>query len=196
MNNDSKTLLIPPPILTGTVERLGHELAIWLKNIGAQSLNLIIVLEGARPFARDLSVALKRLLPELELRSHEVKVQGTERTALLEDRKLLSKLPTAQDLGHFPVLLLDDLVDSGRTLSFLYREFQSTAQGPLKTAVLVRKFRESAIQPDFCGFELRLDPKELSAKGLKDYWLYGYGMDLDGSQRDLDHIGWKAISLG
>jgi hypoxanthine-guanine phosphoribosyltransferase len=42
---------------------------------------------------------------------------------------------------------------------------------------------------DFCGLDLNLDREDLRRQGLKDRWLYGYGMDLDGRQRELDWVG-------
>jgi hypoxanthine-guanine phosphoribosyltransferase len=58
----------------------------------------------------------------------------------------------------------------------------------VKTAVLIRKFGAKSGPVDFLGFDLNLDTQTLSQKGFKDCWLYGYGMDLDGQERDKDQI--------
>jgi hypoxanthine-guanine phosphoribosyltransferase len=94
-------------------------------------------------------------------------------------------------LPPYPTLIVDDLVDSGKTLAFL--KGRLTGTGEIKTAVLIRKFGEESGPVDFCGFDLNLDREALAQKGLADYWLFGYGMDLDGAQRELDHIGWVGI---
>jgi hypoxanthine-guanine phosphoribosyltransferase len=216
MNDPSKSVVFDRVQIQKTVERLAGEVTLWLEGTDAKGLNLVSILEGARPFTRDLSALLKKRRPDLRIQVHEVRVKGTDGTTLLKDRQLQSPFPTAENLRPYPLLIVDDLVDSGLTLKLLKQEMENLKGGPVKTVVLIRKFGERSasglrlqaethglgvpvpdgnrFNVDFCGFELDLDLKELAAKGLKDYWLYGYGMDLDGRQRDLDHIGWVAIS--
>ncbi len=90
-------------------------------------------------------------------------------------------------------MILDEPVDSGKTLALLRSEIAALGPPDLKTAVLVRKFKDAGGPVDFCGFDLGLDRADLARKGLRDYRLFGYGMDLDGRHRDLDHIGWVEI---
>ncbi len=148
---------------------------------------MVSVLEGAKPFTRDLTAALREEMPELKTTLHEIRIQGTDGTKLLDKRIPLSGFP--QIKGQDPILLVDDLVDSGLTLKLLRAELVSLKEGPVKTAVLIRKFGEASGPVDFYGFDLGWSKENLAERGLKDCWLYGYGMDLNGHQRDLRHIG-------
>ena len=61
----------------------------------------------------------------------------------------------------------------------------------VKTAVLINKYFDNHyIKADFIGINLGLMKSKLKEMGIKDYWLFGYGMDLDGEYRDIEHIGW------
>lgn len=175
------------------VERLAGEISGWLESRSCSVLNLICVLEGARPFARDLSAELKSALPELEHKHHEVRIQGTNGTALLTDRFMKSPLPSPGDFLPGPLLIVDDLVDSGLTLKILRKELGALSSQEIKTAVLIRKYGDLSGPVDFYGFDLELTPEGLKREGLRDKWLFGYGMDLDGRQRDLDYIGWVEV---
>ncbi len=187
------TIIFTESEIQSTIERLSWEITSWLQSSSAKGLNLISVLEGAKPFARDLMECLDAFKPDLDVRVHEVRVQGTNGTTLLKERKKTGSFPSAADLLTGPILIVDDLVDSGLTLQMLREELDLLQPGMVKTAVLIRKFGTASGPVDFCGFELDLSKETLSKKGLKDYWLFGYGMDLDGAQRELKHIGWVEI---
>ena len=193
MSEHAKSVVFSREQIQATVERLAGEITLWLEGTPAEGLDLVSILEGAKPFTRDLSAALKKRIPGLSIQVHEIRVKGTDGTTLLKDRQFQSPFPAAGKLGPHPLLIVDDLVDSGLTLKLLKKEMEGLKGGPVKTAVLIRKFGARSGDLDFCGFELDLDLKELAVKGLKDHWLYGYGMDLNGGQRDLDHIGSVAI---
>lgn len=96
-------------------------------------------------------------------------------------------------IRQFPVLIVDDLVDSGLTLQTLKKEIIRLGAPEVKTAVFIKKYKSHGGPVDFCGIELGLNHKKLAQKGIKDYWLFGYGMDLNGKHRKLDKIGWIEI---
>jgi hypoxanthine phosphoribosyltransferase len=175
------------------VQKMAGQIAAWWKSFSPQPLHLVCVLEGARPLAKDLSRRLLEMNPGTVLQEHFIQVRGTQGQALLNTRQLLggSEEPGAWDLG--PILVLDDLLDSGKTLSLVKDHFRSQTQAPLKTAVLIRKCARSEIPVDFWGLDLGLRQEALQVKGLKDYWLYGYGMDLNGEHRDLDYVAWVEV---
>lgn len=176
------------------VDGIVHEVILWTKTRPTKTLNLVSVLEGAKPFTRDLVARLEQLTPELEVKIHEVRIKGTDGTSLLKDRHWQEGRVDPEAIQAHPILLVDDLVDSGMTLNKLRSELVAMGAKEIKTVVLVRKFGEASGTVDFCGFDLNLDRKILAQKGLKDYWLFGYGMDLDGQLRELEHIGWVEIT--
>jgi hypoxanthine phosphoribosyltransferase len=193
MSDALREMLFNPSQIQGAVDGIARQIALWMKAEGNQGLNLVSVLEGARPFTRDLGARLKQLVPGLQLHLQEVRVKGTDGTRLLKERRWQEGLIDSASIQGRPALLVDDLVDSGLTLRMLKAELLALGATEVKTAVLLRKFGESSGPVDFCGFDLNLDREVLGQKGLKDYWLFGYGMDLDGQQREWDAIGWVEI---
>ncbi len=190
MPDSLQTIIFNKSQIQTAVAKVAQEVAGWLQSKSQKSLNLISVMEGAKPFARDLMTNLKMIIPELEIKVHEIRIKGTDGKSLLETRELQGGILDPNVLNQSPVLLVDDLVDSGATLKLLKAEVTALGAGEVKTAVLTRKFGAQSGPVDFLGFDLNLDRSVLALKGLEDYWLFGYGMDLDGRYRELDYIGW------
>lgn len=190
---DAQTIVFSKTQIQDAVARIAGEVAAWLRSSHQKSFNLISVLEGAKPFARDLIANLQKIAPELKVNVHEVRIKGTDGKSLLETREWQGGSLRSAAFGSAPVLIVDDLVDSGKTLQMLKEKLSALGIGEVKTAVLIRKFGLQSGPVDLLGFDLNLSHDALAQKGLKDYWLYGYGMDLDGSQRDLDYVGWIEV---
>ncbi|WP_145277984.1 hypoxanthine phosphoribosyltransferase [Tautonia plasticadhaerens] len=76
------------------------------------------------------------------------------------------------------VLLLDDIFDTGHTLSALVPGLMARGARSVRTAVLLRKEgrQEVAMEPDYVGFE------------IPDAFVVGYGLDYDDDFRHLPHI--------
>jgi hypoxanthine phosphoribosyltransferase len=72
---------------------------------------------------------------------------------------------------------VEDIIDSGHTLDYLYRLLQTRQPASLRTCVMVRKKRSSLVVPvDYLGFE------------IPDVWVVGYGLDYDNRHRTLPYI--------
>jgi hypoxanthine phosphoribosyltransferase len=189
----AQTIIFNRAQIQQAVQGMAGEISAWIRGSSAKGLNLVSVLEGARPFTRDLKSQLEKLVPKTEIFTQEVRIKGTDGTSLLKERQWQEGQIDPKAIQSNPTLLVDDLTDSGLTLRILKAELLSLGAKEVKAAVLLRKFGETSGPVDFCGFDLNLNRKDLTAKGLKDYWLFGYGMDLDGKQRELDEIGWVEI---
>jgi hypoxanthine phosphoribosyltransferase len=76
------------------------------------------------------------------------------------------------------VLLIDDILDTGRTLSHLVRHLQGLEVASLRIAVLLRKQgrQELPVNPDYCGFE------------IPNAFVVGYGLDFNDEFRHLPYI--------
>lgn len=172
------------------VGRLAKAVAAWAGKSG--SLNVVSVLEGAKPLTAGLQ---KRLRPGLECSIREVKVKATMGTTLSLARKVTNPGWDPAVYRGARVLVVDDLLDSGETISFLKMSLLGAGAAEVKAVVLVRKFKDSPGLADFVGIEMGLDRATLAKRGLKDLWLYGYGMDLDGQNRELTEIRAKEIPL-
>lgn len=133
---------------------------------------LAAVIEGARPFAR----LLQRLLPG-QLPVHEVRASsyGAGTTSSGEVR-----LTAGQDLpvrGRH-VLLLEDIVDTGRTVDAVQRHFLAAGAASCRVAALLSKpaRRVVPVSVDHVGFE------------IPDEFVLGFGMDVGGRWRELPDI--------
>ncbi|HJT23501.1 MAG TPA: phosphoribosyltransferase family protein [bacterium] len=195
MNESPQTIVFTRSQIQSAVAGVSQEVAAWLQSKHSKSLHLISVMEGAKPFARDLVANLGKILPALEVKVHEIRIKGTDGKSLLETREWQGSGLDPAALDSAPVLLVDDLVDSGKTLQMLKEKVLALGVLEVKTAVLTRKFGDASGPVDFVGFDLNLDHEALAQKGSKDYWLFGYGMDLAGQYRDLDYVGWVEIKI-
>ena len=83
------------------------------------------------------------------------------------------------DLTGREVVIVDDILDSGRTLAFAKALFERRGASSVKTCILLDKQvpRATAITPDFLGFR------------CKPVFVVGYGMDLAHRYRELPFIG-------
>lgn len=82
------------------------------------------------------------------------------------------------DVAGRDVLLLDDILDTGRTLATLLDHIHDRGAATVRTAVLLRKVGRQRVhlEPDYCGFT------------IPDAFVVGYGLDFDDDYRHLPHI--------
>jgi hypoxanthine phosphoribosyltransferase len=93
--------------------------------------------------------------------------------------EVVSKLELRHGVAGRDVLLLDDILDSGRTLSKLSAELKVLNPASLRTCVLLDKPSRRVVpfKSDYVGFE------------IDDVFVVGYGLDYDGYYRNLPYIG-------
>jgi len=151
------------------VEMLASRLAADIDD----SWTVIVLLQGAMPFASDLMRALARLgrhpmLDSLWLESY--------RDARESSGKVVVRADLSRDISGRPALILDDVFDSGRTIA--YARAHLTAKGATRTmaCAFVRK-------PQALG-----EPIEAIGWDAPDQFLVGYGMDDGGRYRGLPFI--------
>jgi len=154
------------------VEALAREIA------GSSYSDLIVVsiLKGSFIFAADLVRALhrERLEPEIDFIFLASYGAGTASSG---EVKVLRGVET--DLAGRDVVIVDDILDSGRTLAFAKALLERSGARRVRTCVLVDKQvpRAAKIEPDLTGF--RCPP----------VFVVGYGMDLAHRYRELPFIG-------
>jgi hypoxanthine phosphoribosyltransferase len=155
------------------IERLADEV---LKEFSGDFL-MAPVLTGAFIFAADLLRAMHRrgadpLVDFVQLSSYGGARASTGVVRLLKDFSV--------DLAGKHVLVVDDVLDTGRSLHFARNMVLDRGAASAKICVLVRKAtgRSADIDADYVGFE---------ASG--EDFLIGYGMDDDGRKRGLPFIG-------
>lgn len=136
----------------------------------AETILLVGILRGAFIFLADLTRQLS--VP------HAVDfmaVSSYGKDASHGEVRILMDLREPVEGQH--ILLVEDIVDSGQTLDYLYRLLLARRPASLRTCVMVRKKRPSLKVPiDYLGFE------------IPDVWVVGYGLDYADRYRTLPHI--------
>ena len=141
-----------------------------------ERLLVVAILKGSFVFAADLIRALHRvgLQPEVDfisLSSYRKSTRSSGKVEILRDIEM--------DVQDRNVLLVDDILESGRTLAFA--KDLVTARGAKKvlTCVLLDKPVRRAVQveADFSAFE------------CPNVFVVGYGMDLAHRYRELPYVG-------
>ncbi len=131
----------------------------------------VCVLNGAFPFAADLirEVGIDSEIVFIRLKSYE----GTGSTG-----KVKEVLGLTEPLDGRNVIVVEDIVDTGRTISKLTADLKKQNPASLKIATLL--FKPQALQcdikPDYVGFE------------IPSKFIIGFGLDIDGHARNLPDI--------
>ncbi len=159
-----------------TIAARNDALAAEITGAGYRDLLVVSILKGSFVFAADLIRALHRagLTPEVEFISVASYGTGTTSSGKVD---LLRDLDN--DVSGRDVLLVDDILESGRTLGFTRELLVKRGAHRVGIAVLLEK-PDKAVQPvhpDFVGFT------------CPDLFVVGYGMDQAHAFRELPFIG-------
>jgi hypoxanthine phosphoribosyltransferase len=162
-------ILIPADRIRQRVEELGRQIAADYRD---KPVTIIGVLTGSLIFLSDLVRQL-----ELPLRIGLIQA-SSYRGAATTPGELQIQPELVPDVRGHHVLLLDDILDTGRTLSHLCGHFRELGAASLRVAVLLRKRGRQQVpfEPDYCGFEIR------------DAFVVGYGLDYNDEYRNLPYI--------
>ncbi|MDE6267114.1 MAG: hypoxanthine phosphoribosyltransferase [Muribaculaceae bacterium] len=131
----------------------------------------ICVLNGAFPFAADLfrAVDMDAEITFIRLKSYE----GMSSTGVVKEVIGLS-----ENIKDRTVIIVEDIVDTGKTIHRLIEDLKKKEPAELKIATLL--FKPEAlvcdVKPDYVGFEI---PKK---------FVIGFGLDLDGMARNLEDV--------
>jgi hypoxanthine phosphoribosyltransferase len=170
MKNDIEKVLI-------SEEELQEKIAILAKELTDEYQDrfplAIGVLKGAMPFMSDL---LKRMDTYLEMDFMDVSSYGNS-TVSSGEVKILKDLDTSVE-GR-DILILEDIIDSGLTLSYLVELFRYRKAKSIKIVTLLDKptGRKVDIKADYVGFI------------VPDEFVVGYGLDYAERYRNLPYIG-------
>lgn len=135
-----------------------------------ENLVLIGVLNGAVPFMNEIAFNL----PENITIDYVKAVSYGDNTFSSGEIKLL--LDTQMDLKGKDVLLVDDIIDTGRTTGFLINNFKAKGAKSIKTCCLFYKKNSIINEPDFYG------------SLIGDEFIVGYGLDYAQKGRNLKKI--------
>lgn len=172
MEADLERILLTREQIQVRVNELAGEIAACYRGSSAD-LTIVPILSGSLIFVADLmrALPLKMKIALLHVSSYP------GRTTSSQPLRQLSQ-PTGPIAGR-NILLVDDILDSGRTLRHVQGQIREHGPASLRTAVLLRKPARapSDLPVEFVGFD------------VEDLFVVGYGLDFDDHYRNLPHIG-------
>ncbi|MGX9708115.1 hypoxanthine phosphoribosyltransferase [Laceyella tengchongensis] len=170
MHQDIKEVLISEEQIKGKVRELGQRLSEEYKDLNPLC---ICVLKGAVPFMADL---IREMPIKMEMDFMAVSSYGNSTTSSGVVR-ILKDLDASIEGRH--VLIVEDIIDSGLTLSYLVEMLKGRNAASVKIVTLLDKpdRRKVDLSPDYCGFT------------IPDAFVIGYGLDFAEKYRNLPYIG-------
>ncbi len=158
--------------IAARVDRIARDVA----DGGGDDLLMVAILKGSFVFTADLMRALHRAgarprVDFMQLSSYGAETESSGRVGVVRD--------LAEPVEGRDVLLVDDILDSGRTLFFARDRLLRTGARRARICVLLDKRvrRARRIEADFFGFR------------CSDEFLVGYGLDHANLYRELPFIG-------
>ena len=170
MEMDIKVLINEDKI-KNRIKEIAQEI---LKDFKNEEIVLVCILKGAAYFTIDLS---KELNNNLILDFMKVNSYGDE---LQSSGTINFKLDISTDIKDKNVIIVEDIIDSGLTLNYIYDYLVKKDPKNLKICVLLDK-KERRVKPinvDYTGFE------------IENKFVLGYGLDYKDKYRNLPYIGY------
>ena len=172
MKQDIDRILIARGAISDRVRSLGEDITKSLEDVEEQQIALVAVMTGSLIFVADL---MRHLPMKIQIQLMSASSYIGESTKTNND-PLLGKLPDVKDTH---VLLVDDILDSGKTLTRIRNGLIEMEPKSIQSCVLLRKKLESAMNVpcEHIGFD------------IEDEFVVGYGLDYDGYYRNSPDIG-------
>jgi len=175
MRQDIDRILIDRETIARRIQELGREIAGDLADsIGDDGLMLIPVMTGSITFVADLM----RELP-LRMRIGLITASSYPGTSTTSQGVTLEGMLLPESLEGRHVLIIDDILDSGRTIRRVREEIESRSPRSVRSCVLLRKRIPEALETkcEYVGFD------------IENEFVVGYGLDYDDYYRNLPDIG-------
>ena len=169
MHDDIEKVLLSESQIVAGLERMASQVT---ETYRGKDFTVVAVLKGSCIFVSDL---IRRLPIPLQLAFAWAKSYGdSTQPGKLE----LSLMPAHEEIRGRRILLVDDILDSGRTMAALREELLGRGALDVRTCVFLDKPARRAVpfQSDFRCFE------------VDDVFVVGYGLDYAGSYRNLPYV--------
>lgn len=170
MMEDIQEVLFTERQIAVIVERIGKEIS---RDYKGKNLLLVSVLKGSVVFMADLmrSIDIPTRIDFMAVSSYG---SGTRSSGVVK-----INMDLALPLEGYDILLVEDILDSGKTLSYLMELLQSRNPKSLRICTLFDKpeRREAPVQASYVGAE------------IPDEFIVGYGLDYDEKYRNLPFVG-------
>lgn len=168
LHPDLSRVVVSTDQIQSRVKELAHQISSDFS--GGESLYIVGILKGAFIFLADLtrSLDIPHTVDFMALSSYG-------KTTTSGAVRILMDLREPIEGKH--VIIVEDIVDTGHTLDYLYRVLKGRNPASLNSCVLVRKERDNLKIPiDYLGFN------------IPDVWVVGYGLDFADQHRTLPYI--------
>ena len=170
IDSDIERVIVDEKQLQETIKELAARVD---KDYENKDLLLIGVLKGAVMAVADLSRALQRHV-DMDWMAVSSYGSGTKSSGVVRILKDLDR-----DITGRNVLIVEDIVDSGLTLSWLKSNLESRGAGSVEILAILRKPESAKVEVNvkYVGFDIPPD------------FVVGYGLDFDEKYRNLPFIG-------
>lgn len=170
MHSDVKEILFNEEQIAARVAELGRQIS---EDYAGEEVIVVCVLNGAMPFTADL---LRKLEGQVRLDTIAASSYGNG-TISSGTVKITKELKT--DIVGRNVLLVDDVFDTGLTMSLLVETLQARGAKSIKSCVFLDKTARHSVvyRPDYVGYE------------IPDAFVIGYGLDYNEQYRQLPYVG-------
>ena len=171
MNRDIDHILVSEQQLRDKVAELGAAIS---RDYAGRDLLLVSILKGAVVFMADL---MRAVTIPCSIDFMVVSSYGGANTTTTGLVKIIKDLD--QDLTGKDVLIVEDILDTGVTLSHLVPMLQMRNPNSVRICAILSKpsRRQADIEPDYKGFD------------VPDEFVVGYGLDYDEKYRNLPYVG-------
>ena len=167
---DRISVMIPEAVVDAKIKELGEQIS---KDYAGKQVHLICILKGGVFFACELAkrITVPVSLDFMQVSSYE---NATKSSGIVRIKKDLDD--TIEDEE---VLIVEDIIDSGKTLHYLIPVLQQRNPASIRLCALLNKpsRREVEVKIDYLGFD------------IPDEFVIGYGLDYAQQYRNLPFIG-------
>lgn len=172
MHDDIESVLVDQPAIEGICDRLAKQITEDFRDSG-RKLIFVIVLKGSVFFATDMIRRIP-LACEMEFMKVSSYGAGTQTSGFIQVH-----LDLKRDVTDADVIVVEDIIDSGRTLEKLKHLLADRGAHSVKCCTLLDKpeRRQVELNADYVG------------QIIPDAFVVGYGLDYDEKYRNLPYIG-------
>lgn len=170
VHSEIERILIDTETIQNRIDELAVQVNADYANMG--ELLVVCILKGAFIFTADLTRRLHvpHVVDFMALNTYGLGAEASGEVRIIMDLR--------QPIAGRHVLIVEDIVDTGMTLEYLYHTLESRGVASLRSCVLTSKSdsRKVEVNIDYLGFE------------IPDVWVVGYGLDYADRHRTLPYI--------
>lgn len=170
MSDDIKEILINEDKIKDKIEEMGKKISM---DYEGKDLILIGILKGSVPFMADLlrKITIPCIMDFMAVSSYGNSSKSSGVVRILKDLDF--------EIENKHILLVEDIIDSGTTLSYLVDYLKGRKPKSIEIACLLNKkeARKVKIDAKYIGFE------------VPDYFLVGFGLDYAEKYRNFPYVG-------